>query len=125
MLNLCREGLNLYTVETSRTQTATSKATCSISRAALYSVQWLKGKTLDSQLKGPRFKFCAAVLKPWARFFTLLCSSSLSCINEYLAIDSGGYLYDQPSRINYSMAGCFPEKPRWCLIEQVCQGSKV
>ena len=23
------------------------------------------------------------------------------------------------------MAGCFPEKPRWCLIEQVCQGSKV
>ena len=21
------------------------------------------------------------------------------------------------------MAGCFPEKPRWCLSEQVCQGS--
>ena len=26
-------------------------------------------------------------------FFTLHCSSSLSCINEYLAIDSGGYVY--------------------------------
>ena len=23
------------------------------------------------------------------------------------------------------MAGCFPEKPRWCLSEQVCQESKV
>ena len=35
----------------------------------------------------------AAVLKPWASVFTLHCSSSLSCINEYLAIDSGGYVY--------------------------------
>ena len=23
------------------------------------------------------------------------------------------------------MAGCFPEKPRLCLSEQVCEGSKV
>ena len=23
------------------------------------------------------------------------------------------------------MARCFPEKPRWCLGEQICQGSKV
>ena len=37
------------------------------------------------------FESCAAVLN-WAVFFTLHCSSSLSCINEYLAIDSGGYL---------------------------------
>ena len=44
-----------------------------------------------------------AVLKPWARFFTLHCASSLSCINEYLAIDSGGYVYEQPSRINCSI----------------------
>ena len=29
------------------------------------------------------------VLKPWGSFFTLHCSSSLSCINEYLAIESG------------------------------------
>ena len=32
------------------------------------------------------------MLKPWASFFTLHCSSSLSYINEYLAIDSGGQL---------------------------------
>ena len=43
----------------------------------------------------------------------------------HLAIDSGGYLYKQHSRTNCSMAGCFTEKLRWCLIEQVCQGSKV
>ena len=31
------------------------------------------------------------------------CLSSLSCINEYLAIASGGYVYEQPSRINCSI----------------------
>ena len=41
----------------------------------------------DSRLRGPRFEACAAVLKPWASFFTLHRSSSLNCINEYLAID--------------------------------------
>ncbi|KAK2187572.1 hypothetical protein NP493_161g01026 [Ridgeia piscesae] len=61
------------------------------------------------------------MLKPWEVFFTLHCSSSLSCINEYMARGSGEYVYEQPSRINW----CFPEKPRWCLSEQVCQGSKV
>ena len=35
--------------------------------------------------------------------FTLHSSSSLSCINEYLAIDSGGYVYEQPPRINCSI----------------------
>ena len=52
--------------------------------------QWLRGRASDSRLREPWFESCAAVLKPWASFFTLHCSSSLSCINEYLAIDSGG-----------------------------------
>ena len=43
------------------------------------------------------------MLKSWASFFTLHCSSSLNCINEYLTIDSGGYMYEQPSRINCSI----------------------
>ena len=47
--------------------------------------------------------YCAAVLKLWASVFTLHCSSSLSCINEYLAIDSGGYVYEPPSRINFRL----------------------
>ena len=35
-------------------------------------------------------------------------------------------MYEQPSRINCSIwSGCFPETLRRCLIEQVCQGSKV
>ena len=50
------------------------------------------------------FESCAAVLTPWASFiFTLHCSSSFSCINEHLAIESGGYVYEQPSRINCSV----------------------
>ena len=39
-------------------------------------------------------------VKTLGKFLTLHCPSSLSCINEYLAIDSGGYVYEQPSRIN-------------------------
>ena len=45
-------------------------------------------------------------------------------MNEYLAINSGGYVYEQPSRINCGMAGCFTETFRWYLIEQVYQGVK-
>ena len=70
---------------------------------SFHRAQWLRGRASDSQLREPGFESCAAVLKPWARFFTLHCSSSLSCINEYLTIDSGGYVYRQPSRINCSI----------------------
>ena len=61
------------------------------------------GRASVSRLREPGFESCAAVFKPWASFFTLHCSSSLSCINEYLAIDSGGYVYEQPLHINCSI----------------------
>ena len=61
------------------------------------------GVELRTRLREPGFESCATVLKPWASFFTLHCSSSLSCINEYLPIDSGGYVYERPSRINFSI----------------------
>ena len=64
----------------------------------IYRVQWLRGSASDSRLQEPRFESCTAVLQSWGSFFTLHCSSSLSCINEYLAIDSGGYVYEQPRR---------------------------
>ena len=64
---------------------------------------WIKERVSDCRLREPGFEFCAAVLKPWASFFTLYCSSSLSCRNEYLTIDSGGYVYEQPSRNNCSI----------------------
>ena len=72
---------------------------CIINRRA----QWLRGRASDTRLRKPGFESCAAVLKPWAVCFTLQCSSSLSCINEYLAIDINGYVYEQPSRINCNM----------------------
>ena len=48
--------------------------------------QLLRGRASDSQLWEPNFEPFAAVLKPWASFSTLHCSSLLSCINEYLAL---------------------------------------
>ena len=66
-------------------------------------LQWLRGRASDSRLREPGFDSCAAVLKPWASLFTLHCSNSLSCINEYLAIDSGVYVFEQPSRNNCSI----------------------
>ena len=68
-----------------------------------YRAHWLRGTASGSQLRRPRLESYAAVLKPWASFFTLHCSSSLSCINEYLATDSGGYVYEQATRINCSI----------------------
>jgi len=62
--------------------------------------QWLRGRAADSRLRESGFESCAAVLKP---FFNLQCSSSHSYISEYLAINSGGYVYTQPSRIKYSV----------------------
>ena len=50
-----------------------------------------------------QFRILCCGIKTLGNFFILYCSSSLSCINEYLAIDSGGYVYEQPSRINCSI----------------------
>ena len=58
----------------------------------------------------------------WAILLTPLCLSSLSCINKYLAIDSGGYVNEESlHHSNYNMAECFPEKLSW---QQVCQRVK-
>ena len=42
-------------------------------------------------------------------------------MNEYLVRQLDQY---KSSSINCGMAGCFPEKLRLCLIEQVCHGDK-
>ena len=68
-------------------------ANASAALAALHNTKvscrahWLRGRVMDSRLREPGFESCAAVLKSWTSFFTLYCSSLLSCINEYLAID--------------------------------------
>ena len=53
------------------------------------STQWLRVRASDSRLREPGFESCAVVLKPWASFFTLCCSSSLSFIKELLSTWSG------------------------------------
>ena len=55
--------------------------------------QWLRGRASDSRLRWPAFESFAAVLEPWANFFSLHCSSSFSCINDHLTIDSDAYVY--------------------------------
>ena len=54
-------------------------------------MQWLRGRTSDSTKRSMVRILCCCV-KPWASLFTLHCSSSLSCMNEHLPIDSGEYL---------------------------------
>ena len=48
-----------------------------------------------------------------------LCLSSLSCINEDLAIDSGGYVNEYSLSSNCGVAEFFPQKSNCC-----CQGVK-
>ena len=77
--------------------------------------QVCQGSKVESALNGPedwilcylstwlfltQVKILSCSVKSWAMFCTLHCSSSLSCINEYLATDSGEYFYEHPSRIN-------------------------
>lgn len=55
-----------------------------------------------------------------ASLFTQRCSSSLSCMCEYLAFDSGAYMWKNNCRV----AECFPLKSRGSSIEQICQRIK-
>ena len=48
------------------------------------------GAGLGLLIKRTRVRILCCDVKPCESFFTLHCSSSLSCMNEYLAIDSGG-----------------------------------
>jgi len=48
-------------------------------------------RTFDST-KRSRLELLGCSVKLWAVLFPLHCSSSLICINEYLAIDIGVYL---------------------------------
>ena len=55
-----------------------------------------EGRASDSRLREPGFEFCAAVLKPWASF--------------YLAIDNGGYVYEQTSCIIVAYGWMLPRE---------------
>ena len=51
-------------------------------------------------------------VEPWGNSLTLHCSSSLSCLNEYLAMDSDGYLYMNNPHIHCGLS--FQEK--WLVL---------
>ena len=51
----------------------------------------------------PKVRILCYGVKTLGNCFTLHCSSSLSCINEYLAVDSDGYVYKQPFCVNCSI----------------------
>ena len=63
------------------------------------------GRMPDSQSREPGFESRCYRFEVWAFSFTSRRLSRLSCINEYLAIDSGG-------NVSAAWLECFPEKPR-------------
>ena len=60
-----------------------------------------------------RLCYCFEV---WAFLFSPRCTSSLNCINEYLAIDGGGNVSEESAR-NCYVARMLPEKSSWCRNE--------
>ena len=83
-------------------------------------------RTPNSQTREPGFELAFAVYRfeVWAFSFSPRRPSSPSCINEYMAIDSGGTVSEWSLRVIAAWLECFPEKPSWCRNEQVCQGRK-
>ena len=53
---------------------------------------------METQPTRPGFEFSCSCFEAWAISFIPLCTSSLCCINEYLAIYSGGYVWDNSLR---------------------------
>ena len=60
----------------------------------------------------------------WAFSFSPRRPGSLSCINEYLAIDSGGNVSVYSLRVIAAWLEFFPEKLSWFRNEPDCQGVK-
>ena len=79
-------------------------------RALIAAFSWLDasqrswdGVWLNRSVREAKVQILCCGVKTLGKFFTLHCSSSLSCINEYLAIHGGGDVYEQPSCINCSI----------------------
>ena len=70
------------------------------------------GRRSDSQSRESGFESSCCRFEAWAISFTPRCSISHICINEYLAINNGGYVIEQSSRNNCSLAECFQDKAR-------------
>ena len=60
----------------------------------------------------------------WACSFSPRRPISISCINEYLAINGGGNASEYSSREIAARIECFPEKSSWCRNKYVCKWVK-
>ena len=76
-----------------------------------------RGRMQDSQSNRLCYSF-----EDWASSFSPRRPSSLSRINEYLAIDGGGNASEQSLHVIAAWLEWLPEKPSWCRNEQVSQG---
>ena len=80
----------------------------------------------DSQSREPGFESHFLPVRSLGIFVSPRRPGSLSCINEYLAIDGGGKWKCELIVFAHrcSVAECFPEKSSSCRNEQVSQGVK-
>ena len=62
-------------------------------------------------------------VEPWASTFTLHCSSSPNCMDEYLAVDSVRIVIAHQLQCDW--IGFFTDQSRWCSTERVCRGVKI
>ena len=78
----------------------------------------------DSQSRDHRFESPSLPFQNLVIFVSPRHVSPLSCINEYLVIDSGGNVSEQSLHLIAVWLECFQEKSSWYRNEQVCQGVK-
>ena len=85
-----------------------------------HEMQHFPEKTLARASREPMLEFH---VESWADLFTLHCSRLLNCKNEYLAADSGGYLYMQSWQVLAVWLNA-SQTITWCSVKQVCPGVK-
>ena len=74
--------INSVFLHTPRQQRLTQRVQCRCQALVHYQsrAQWLRGRASDSRLREPGFESCAAVLKPWASFFSLYIAPGHSAV---------------------------------------------
>ena len=65
---------------------------------------------MDSELREPRFESPLPSFRSLGIVILSTTPQSLSCMNEYLAKDSGGNVSEQSSRVNCSVARMLPRE---------------
>ena len=75
-------------------------------------VRWRVGKNNGLSFEITLFRICLLCFEAYAISLTPRCFSSISCLNEYLATDRGGYVNEKSSHNNCIEVECFTEKSK-------------